>query len=149
MEAPDSSGQISPEVSAKIHLMESKLVELNPILCRFCAEHGYTLSCHIGVWPRRKAWVREEIDRTLDLTMALTVQEFMDRGFYPQMPWSLYATASLPTLPARFLSVDVFRALSFSELPDVLASRLADGATILRSFTSEDVIARGTADLGW
>jgi len=136
---------LSPEIAARIQAVEAKLAELDPILHGFCTERGYTFSSQVGVWPRRKVWARKEIDRTLDLTMDLTVPEVMERGFYPEMPWSLYASASL--LPVskqvRLLSADVFRGLPFSQLAGVLAARFEDGLAMLRGFTREDIIARG------
>lgn len=135
----------SPETTAMIQALEAKLSELDPILHGFCNEAGFTFTCLVGSWPRRKVWVREEIDRCLDLTMESTVSEIMDRGFYPEMPWSLRATASLMQVNkhARVLSIDVFRGLPFSELAGVLALRLEDGQKLLRGLTREDVVARG------
>jgi hypothetical protein len=133
-----------PEVTARIHAVEAKLSELDPILHDFCTRRGFTFSSQIGVWPRRKAWAREEIDRALDLVMDLTVPEVMERGFYPDMPWSLHATASvnLP-LPGRLLSEDIFRGLPFSELAGVLSAQLEDGLARLRQIRHADIIARG------
>lgn|ERR1035437_6616512 len=137
---------LSPEVTARIQAVEAKLADLDPILHVFCARTSYTFSSHVGVWPRRKVWVREEVDRTLDLTMDLSVPEVMERGFYPDMPWSLYATASVMLLPlesSRALSEYVFRGLPFSQLAEVLAARLEDGLVILRRITRDDVITKG------
>jgi hypothetical protein len=137
---------LSPEITARIQAVEAKLTELDPILRGFCAERGYTFSSEVGVWPRRRVWAREEIDRTLDLTMNLTVPEVMECGFYPEMPWSLCATASLmlpPPEPGRLLSEYVFQRLPFSKLTGVLAARLEDGLAMLRGFTREDIITRG------
>jgi hypothetical protein len=78
--------------------------------------------------------------------MDLTVPEFFERGFQPDVPWSLYASASLPVsedFPSHILSVDVFRHLPFSEIAGVLAARLEDGLATLGSFTREDVLAKG------
>ena len=135
---------LSPEVTVRIQAVEAKLAELDPILHDFCTRRGYTFSSQIGVWPRRRAWAREEIDRALDLVMDLTVPEVMERGFYSDMPWSLRATASvmLP-LPGRLLNEDVFRGLPFSQLAEVLSARLEDGLAILRKVSREDIIARG------
>ena len=85
----------SPEVPAKIQVIERKLTELDPILKEFCKRRGYTFTSHVGVWPRRMVWAREEIDRTIALTMDLTVPEVLERGFYPEMPWSLCGGATL------------------------------------------------------
>ena len=137
---------LSPEINARIQAVEAKLAELDQILHGFCTENGYTFSSQVGVWPRRKVWAREEIDRALDLTMDLTVPEVMERGFYPEMPWSLCATASLmlpPPEPGRLLSEYVFQRLPFSQLAEVLPARLADGLAMLQRFKRADIIARG------
>jgi hypothetical protein len=100
-------------------------------------------SGHVERFGRGK---REEIDRTLDLTMDLTVPEFFVLGFQPGIPWSLYATASLPVsqdYPSHILSVDVFRRLPFSELAGVLATRLEEGLTSLRKINREDILSKG------
>jgi hypothetical protein len=137
---------LSPEITARIHAVEDKLAELDPILHDFCSRKGFTFRSIIGVWPRRAVWAREEIDRTIDLTMDLTVPEFFERGFQPEMPWSLYASAALPVsqdYPSHILSVDVFRHLPLSELAGVLATRLDEGVTMLRKFNREDVLTKG------
>ncbi|HTY89347.1 MAG TPA: hypothetical protein VMB80_18000 [Candidatus Acidoferrum sp.] len=133
-----------PEVTVRIQAVEAKLAELDPILQDFCTRRGFTFRSLVGVWPRRKVWARQEIDRTLDLIMDLTVPEVMERGFYPDMPWSLHATASvnLP-LPGRFLSETVFQGLPFSQLAEILPVRLEDGLARLRQISREDIIARG------
>ena len=100
----------------------------------------------VGVWPRRRAWRHEEVDRCFDLTMDLTVPEVMERGFTPDMPWSLYVTASTRPpdfVSARFLTVDVFRRLAFSSLRDRLAAGLESGLATLQTFTPEVINERG------
>jgi hypothetical protein len=137
---------LSPEIIAQIQSVEAKLAELDPILHRFCSERRFTFRAQVGVWPRRNVWAREEIDRAMDLTMDLTVPEVMERGFYPEMPWSLCATGSvmLPSpAPAKLLSEYIFEHLPFSEVAGLLAARLEEGLAMLRGFTREDIIARG------
>jgi hypothetical protein len=137
---------LSAEINAKIQVTETKLAEIDWILHDFCSRRGFTFRSFVGVWPRRAVRAREEIDRTLDLTMDLTVPEFFALGFQPGMPWSLYATASLPVsqdYPSHVLSVDVFRRLPFSELPGVLATRLEEGLTTLRKINREDILSKG------
>jgi hypothetical protein len=91
-------------------------------------------------------WVREDIDRCMHLTMDLTVAEAMERGFYPEMPWSLRAAATLPLAkgqPTRILSADVFHGVPYSRLAEVLGPGLEDGLSTLRGLTREDVITKG------
>jgi|ERR1051325_7804594 hypothetical protein len=137
---------LAPEITERIQAVETHLATLDPIFHEFCTRHGYTFSSLIGVWPRRRAWRREEVDRCFDLTMDLTVPEVMERGFSPDMPWSLYVTAS--TRPpdfasARFLTADVFQRLPFSSLRDRLALAFESGLATLQTFTPEVIDERG------
>jgi hypothetical protein len=137
---------LAPEITERIQTIETHLATLDPILRDFCIRYGYTFSSLVGVWPRRRAWRREEVDHCFDLTMDLTVSEAMEQGFSPNMPWSLFVTASSrPTCgsTARFLTADVFRQLPFSSLRDRLAADLEAGLTTLQAFTPEVIDERG------
>ena len=121
---------LPPEVWARVDEIEAKLAELDPILQSFCARRGFRFSTMVDenrtLWPRRGLTAREEIFRGLYLTMDLTVQEVMDRGFYPEMPWSLYADATfMPARsePTRILSKKVLNAVPCSLLPSGRDSR--------------------------
>ena len=110
----------SPEVWVKVDAIEAKLAELDPIMQSFCERSGLKFSKMVDenrtLWPRRGMWVREDIDRCMNLTMDLTVAEVMERGFYPEMPWSLHADATLPIAkgqPTRILNTDVFRGVPY------------------------------------
>ena len=140
----------APEVWARIDAVEAKLAELDPIIESFCERRGLRFSKMVDenrtLWPRRGMWVREDIDRCIHLTMDLTVAEVMERGFYPEMPWSLHADASLPIekgQPPRILDIDVFRGVPYSRLAEVLGQGLEDGLSALRRLSRDDVIARG------
>ena len=139
---------LSREAKEKIRSVNDKLVELEPILQSFCARRGYSLRVTSELWPSRDAWARGEIDRFLHLTTDARFTDILNRGFYPEMPWSLYATATPKIGPGRplqwrVLTVDVFRALLFSELAGVLENSLEQGFSILRGLSLEDVLARG------
>ena len=140
----------SPEVWERVDAIEAKLAELDPIMQSFCERRGLTFSKMVDenrtLWPRRGMWVREEIDRCMHLTMDLTVAEVMERGFYPEIPWSLHADATLPIAKGqrtRILNTDVFRGVPYSRLADVLGQGLEDGLAALRRLTRADVIAKG------
>jgi hypothetical protein len=137
---------LAPEIAERIQTIESRLAVLDPILQGFCTQHDYRVSDMTGsIQPRRRVWRREEIDRCLDLTSDLTVPEAMERGFYPEMPWSLFANASLlPSVrPMRILSAAVFEGLPYSQLEAALENRLEAGLVMLQAVTVEDVIERG------
>jgi hypothetical protein len=142
--------QIPPEVLARIEAIETKLLELDPIMLKFCERRGFKFTRMVDengtLWPRRGMWVREDIDRAMYLTMNLTVSEVMERGFYPDMPWSLSTTASLrPTKgqPTQLLQSEIFHALPYSQLTGVLEKSLEDGLTLLRRLTMDDAITKG------
>src|SRR5690349_6720121 len=89
----------SREGRANVAAIESKLKELDVVFRQFCSREAYTFSAMVDLWPRRRVWRRQEIDRCMDLTMTIGVvgvQDVLDRGFYPELPWSLFASGSLP-----------------------------------------------------
>ena len=140
----------SPEVWARIDLIEAKLAELDPIMQSFCERRGFRFSKMVDenrtLWPRRGMTAREDIYRCMYLTMDLSVPEVMERGFYPEMPWSLHADATLPIAkgePTRILSADVLSGVPYSRLTEVLEKGLEDGLAILRRLTRDDVVTRG------
>jgi hypothetical protein len=139
---------LSRHSKEKIRSVNDKLAQLDPILQSFCVNRGYSPRIVSDLWPSRGAWARGEIDRFLNLTTEARFPDILDRGFFPEMPWSLNATATpvmAPGLPLRWrvLTVNVFRGLLFSELPGVLENGLERGFAILHALTLEDVLARG------
>jgi hypothetical protein len=142
---------LSREAEEKICEVNHRLGELDPILRRFCEHRGYEVQVDSSVWPSRGVCARGEIDRYLNLTTEATLAEILKRGFHPEMPWSLYASAT-PHLATgqqfRILTVDVFRALPFSGLASVLEDSLDQGYSILHGLSLEEVLARGEVPQG-
>src|SRR5687768_5073141 len=86
----------SPEGRANVAAIESKLAQLDGVFVQFCSREGYTFSpLKVELWPRRRVWQRREIDRCMDLTMEIGVQQVLDHGFDPNLRWSLFASGSL------------------------------------------------------
>jgi hypothetical protein len=139
----------SPEGRANVAAIESKLKELDAVFRQFCSREGYTFSATVYLWPRRRVWRRQEIDRCMDLTMAIGivgVQDVLDRGFYPELPWSLYASGSLPPgrdLDIRILSRPVLERVPLSHVASTLADSLERGLQILNSMTRSEILTRG------
>jgi hypothetical protein len=139
----------SPEGRANVAAIESKLAELDGVFKEFCAREGYMFSPIVQLWPRRRVWRRQEIDRCMDLTMTIGtvgVQDVLDRGFYPELPWSLCASGSLPlgTDPdIHILSRPVFEQVPFSQVASTLADSLKRGLQILNSMTESEILTRG------
>jgi hypothetical protein len=135
---------LSPQATARIDEVNNKLSELDPVIHAFCKRRGYAFHAETKLWPARRAWAHGEIRRCLHLTMNATFLDILKRGFWPELPWSLYASASLPLAagqPIRTLAEEIFRGLPFSELATVLEQRLEDGFSILHRLTRGDVLA--------
>jgi hypothetical protein len=141
---------ISPEIQRRVEAIDAKLGELDSIFHGFCSRSGFTFRQMIGLYPSRLVWKRDEIDRSLHLQTDWSLPDMIERGFHPDMPWSLYAMASfLPTVrPVRILSMEVFRGWPYPELADVLNSRLEDGFATLRAVTPDEIIAKGHTHTG-
>ena len=139
----------SPEGRANVAAIESKLAEFDELFRRFCLREGYIFSPTVDLWPRRRVWRREKIDRCIDLTMVIGVigvQDVLDRGFYPELPWCLCASGSLPPgtdSNVYILSRTVFDHVPFSRLASVLADGLERGLEILNSITESDILTQG------
>src|SRR5207245_9276670 len=101
------------------------------------------------LWPQRRVWRRQEIDRCMDLHMVIGivgVQDVLDRGFYPELPWSLYASGSLrpgTDSDIHILSRPVFEHVPFSQLSSVLGEGLERGLGILNSMTEIEILTQG------
>src|ERR1041384_4889332 len=103
--------QDSPQAHANLAAIESKLAELDHLLIQFCSKHEYRFSRSSNIFPNRRVWRRDEIDRCIDLEFGVSFQDALDHGFYSEFPWSLYARGSLHpgTRPEmRILSRAVF-----------------------------------------
>ena len=99
-----------------------------------------------GLDPARRVWAPGEIDCYMDLNTDVTYPEILARGYYPQMPWSLYAYGVLPLEREQFcriLTLHVFRRLPFSDLANLLDERLEQGFAFLRTFSPEKILANG------
>ena len=138
--------QNSQEARANLAAIDLKLAELDDVFLRFCRLHEYRFTRNIQIWPKRRVWRREEIDRCVDLVMDIGFQEALDHGFYPEMPWSLYAQGSLHpgTDPdMHLLSRPVLEHVPFSRLPLVLEDGLTNGLQILNVMTESEILRHG------
>jgi hypothetical protein len=132
---------------ARVRSVNDKLVELDPTLREFCAHSRYALRepADASLWPFRSALAHGDIYRCLDLSTDARFLDVLERGFWPEMPWSFYASAAglAPGQPWRILTTALFRRLPFCELASVLAHRLEEGFCLLHQLTLQDVLARG------
>jgi hypothetical protein len=137
---------LSEHAKANVAAIESKLAEYDRLFLEFCTRHDYRFSTFVGVWPRRRVWRRQEIDRCLDLTMDVGVQEVLDRGYHPDLRWSLHAGGSLHpgTDPdVHILSRAVFEHVPFSRLGDAIPEGLQRGLAILDALTEQAILTEG------
>jgi hypothetical protein len=152
---------ISLAARVKLQSVAARLAELDPVFKAFCARRQYTFIADDQLWPNRRATVYSGIHRQLVLAMDITFVALLERGFYPDMPWSLYAMGSLPfggnvaprlaRMPATSLLPSsspsmvfhLFSKLPFSEIAGVLDERLEKGFSLLKDLSREDILAKG------
>jgi hypothetical protein len=138
--------QDSLEARAHLKAIEFKLAELDDIFAHFCTEQGYRFSRSLNIFPKCRVSRRQEIDRCIDLEFNVGFQDVLDRGFYPELPWSLYARASLhpgSDPDVHILSRPVFQNVPYTQLASVLKGALARGLQIVNAMTEKEVLADG------
>ena len=136
----------SPEGRANLATIESKLGELDDLFLQFCSQQEYRFSRSLNIYPKRRVWRRQEIDRVMDLEMDIGFQDSLDRGFYPEFPWSLYARGSLHpgTDPdVSVLSRSIFEHVPHSRLASILVDSLDRGLQILNTITESEILQHG------
>lgn len=156
---------IATPARVKIASVEQQLAELDPIWETFCARREYQFKPGRELWPNRGALKNGKIDHKLALTMDIRFIEMLDKGFFPGMPWSLYAMAAIPfyedasrkrsqaaSLPPfslrPILTFELFRRRPFSELPETLEKELERAFLMLSEVTREDVLQKGQVPQG-
>jgi hypothetical protein len=134
------------EMKAKLRTIAEKLAELEPILRTFCERHGLILRPAGGFY--RTMIAEGQVRGFLSLSPDFKTAKFMERGYYPEMPWALQAGV-LPRAGSAhwsgMLSREVLGGIPFSELAGVLDEKLEQGFRILRELTTEAIIAKGQA----
>jgi len=151
--------EVSRATQSRIDSVNRKLSELDAIIQNFCTHRNYDFQVLDPEWfPARAARVPgSEISRQLHLFPAAPFVEILKRGFFPEMPWSLHACATvsakpcLPSLralqypppPWRLFSQELFGNLTLSEVANRLESDLERGHLILCDLTRQDVLEKG------
>ena len=82
----------------------------------------------------------------MDLVMDVGFQDALDRGFYPDFPWSLYAQGSLHpgTDPeVHILTRPIFEHVPHPRLASLLEQGLARGLDMVNAMTERDVLTEG------
>jgi len=141
--SPHPVTALSRKAKAKIQTVEDKLAELDPILERFCERRKFALNHSAEIWPFRAASSSVgEIHYHLMLGPAAKAVDVLTRGFYPEMPWLLNASATLAGRVSRPFRTDILRGLPFAEVARVLEEQLEKGYTLLSGLTPEQVLAK-------
>lgn len=138
--------QNSPQARANLAAIDSKLTELDGLFLQFCSQQDYRLSRNVQMWPKRRVWRRQEIDRCMDLVMDIAFQDALDLGFHPETPWSFYALGSLhpgADPDVHVLSRPIFEHVPYSCLASILVDGLASGLRILNAMTESEILAHG------
>src|SRR5688500_1792320 len=81
----------------KLAAIDDALTEFEPCLAEFAHCHGFTLTrSHDGSFNVPRRWLHREsagIRHEIALIIALPMPERLKRGFYPDIPCTLYVTA--------------------------------------------------------
>ena len=78
--------------------------------------------------------------------MDVGVQDVLDRGFYPELPWSLRGNGSLhpdSDHQVHILTRTVFEHVPFIQLSAVLPASLERGLELLNEMTADSILAEG------
>jgi len=140
---------MSPHTNPKLAAIDDALTELHPILEEFGQAHGFTLHCsHEGSYNVPRRWMRRDaapILHEIGLIIASEMPERLERGFYPEMPCTLYITA-FDRKAQRHFTTRVIEAQPFSSFRDSLRQHLADAVAKLDVCTPDYILHYGVHD---
>ena len=136
----------SPHANPKLAEIDDALTELHPILEEFGLAHGFTLHrSHEGSYNIPRRWLRREAApgvQEIGLIIALEMPERLKRGFYQELPCTLYITA-FDRKAHRHYETRVFEAQPFCSLRDSLHRQLEDAAAKLDVCTPDFILQHG------
>jgi len=137
---------VSPHTNPKLAAIDDALTELHPILEEFGQAHGFILHrSHEGSYNVPRRWLRREaapVIHEIGLIIASEMLERLERGFYPEMPCTLYL-AAFDRKAQRHFNASVFEAQPFCSLQDSLWCYLADAVAKLDACTSDYILHYG------
>ena len=133
----------------KIAAIDDALTELEPSLDEFGRSHGFALTrSHQGSFNVPRRWLQREtagIRHEIGLIIASPMPERLERGFYPEIPCTLYI-AAFDRAAQRHYDTRVFESQPFSSLRDSLRRYLADALAKLDACTSDYILHYGVHD---
>jgi hypothetical protein len=140
---------MSPHTNPKLAAIDDALTELDPILEEFGLAHGFILRrSHEGSYNVPRRWLHRDsgaIFYEIGLIISSEMPERLERGFYPEMPCTLYL-AAFDRKAQRYYDTRVFEAQPFSSLRDSLRRHLADALAKLDACTPDYILRYGVLD---
>ena len=137
---------MSPHANPKLAEIDDALTELHPILEEFGLAHGFTLHrSHDGSYNIPRRWLRRDaapIFQEIGLIIAAEMPERLERGFYVELPCTLYITA-FDRKAHRHYETRVFEAQPFCLLQDKLRLQLGDAVAKLEICTADFILQHG------
>ena len=129
--------------------IDGALIELEPTLEQFGRAHGFTLvRSHNGSLNVPRRWLHRHLAAVfheIGLIIALPMPERLERGFYPDIPCTLYIAAA-DRKTRWFYHTSICEALPFSQLGQSLAQHLADAGSRLETCTPDFIVGHGAPE---
>lgn len=136
----------------KIAAIDDALAELEPSLTEFGGSHGFTLTrSQEGSLNVPRRWLHREsagIRHEIGLIIALPMQERLERGFYPDIPCTLYI-AAFDRGTQKHYHTTVTEAEPFTILKNSLSRHLAEAVRRLDACTPEFIAHHATHSGRW
>lgn len=140
---------MSPLTNPKLAAIDDALRELEPSLGEFGQAHGFALTrSHEGSFNVPRRWLHRDsgaIRHEIGLIISLAMPERLERGFYPDIPCTLYV-AAFDRKAQKHYQTPVFEALPFRSLRNSLDLHLADALAKLDTCTSDFISRYGVHD---
>lgn len=135
----------NPQIAA----IDDGLMELEPCLEEFGRSHDFTLTrSHEGSFNIPRRWLHREcagIRHEIGLVIASPMPERLERGFYFEIPCTLYV-AAFDRSSQRHYHTTISESQPFSVLKSALSSHLADALAKLDACTPEFIARNGVSD---
>ena len=140
---------MSPHDNPKLAAIDDALTEFHPILEKIGNIHGFTLHCsHEGSYNIPRRWLRRDaapVVQEIGLIIASEMPERLERGFYPELPCTLYIIAFVREAQRHYEAL-VFEAQPFYSLRDSLSRQLEDAVAKLDVCTPDYILQYGVQD---
>jgi hypothetical protein len=137
---------MSTFTNPKIAAIDDALTELEPSLDEFARCQGFTLArSHDGSFNVPHRWLHRDsagIRHTIGLIIALPMLERMERGFFPEIPCTLYITASDRT-SQKYYDTRIFEEQPFHSVKVSLSHHLAEALVKLDACTADFILHHG------